>query len=98
MPTAMCKAQDVIEKYNLPQPVSFCRLCVVSNQRPRIRFDEHGVCSACRYSEYKRTQVDWKGRERELKDLCDRFRKRSHRSLSSRSRPFQATWVRLYSQ
>src|SRR6266536_1246969 len=75
MPTAMCKAQDVIEKYNLPQPVSFCRLCVVSNQRPRIRFDEHGVCSACRYSEYKRTQVDWKGRERELKDLCDRFRK-----------------------
>ncbi len=75
MPTAVYKPHDVIEKYKLPQPVLFCRRCVVSNQRPRIRFDEHGVCSACRYSEYKRTQIDWKERERELNDLCDRFRK-----------------------
>jgi N-acetyl sugar amidotransferase len=74
VPTVIRK-QDVIEKYRLPSAVMFCRRCVVSNQRPRIRFDEEGVCSACHYSEYKRTRVDWKERERELKELCDRFRK-----------------------
>ena len=71
----MLKTQNVIEKYKLPAQVVFCRNCVVSNQRPRITFDDSGVCSACRYSEYKRTRVDWKERERELKDLCDRFRR-----------------------
>ncbi len=75
MPAILRKPEDIIQKYNLPQPVRFCRRCVVSNQRPRIRFDEEGVCGACRYAEYKRTHVDWKQRERELKDLCDRFRK-----------------------
>ncbi len=71
----MFKPPNLIEKYNLPAEVVFCRNCVVSNQRPRIVFDEHGVCSACRYSEYKRSQIDWKERERELQNLCARFRK-----------------------
>lgn len=71
----MLKTRNVAEKYKLPSEVVFCRNCVVSNQRPRITFDESGVCSACRYSEYKRTRVDWKERERELEDLCRRFRR-----------------------
>ena len=71
----MLKTQNVAEIYKLPSAVVFCRNCVVSNQRPRITFDDSGVCSACRYSEYKRTRVDWKQRERELEDLCHRFRR-----------------------
>lgn len=55
--------------------IKFCKLCTMSNQRPRITFDENGVCSACNYAEYKRTQIDWIERERELKALCDRYRK-----------------------
>lgn len=47
----------------------------MSNQRPRITFDEHGVCSACNYAEYKRNEIDWSEREKELVDLCDRYRK-----------------------
>jgi len=75
LPGLGLKQQDIIQKYALPKLVVFCRKCVVSNQRPRIAFDEHGVCSACRYAEYKRTKVDWKERERELTKLCDRFRR-----------------------
>jgi N-acetyl sugar amidotransferase len=67
--------KDTIKMYNLPKEVKFCKRCTISNQRPRIVFDEDGVCSACRFAEYKNTKVDWGLREKELKDLCDRFRK-----------------------
>lgn len=67
--------RDLVKKYNLPQKVEFCKKCTMSNQRPRITFDEDGVCSACNYSEYKNKEVDWKIREKELTDLCDRHRK-----------------------
>ncbi len=59
---------------NLPQEIKFCRKCVVSNQRPRIVFDDEGVCSACRYAEQKDNVIDWKARELELEQLLDRHR------------------------
>lgn len=67
--------RDIVKQYNLPREVKFCKKCTVSNQRPRITFDEHGVCSACNYAEFKRTKIDWKVREAELVDLCDKHRK-----------------------
>ena len=44
------KNKNVLEKYNLPKEVVFCRKCTLSNQRPRINFDQVGVCSACNYA------------------------------------------------
>lgn len=67
--------KDVITKYNLPGTVRFCKICTISNQRPRITFDEEGVCSACNFSRFKREKIDWEERERELVDLCNRFRR-----------------------
>ncbi|MFN5884929.1 MAG: N-acetyl sugar amidotransferase, partial [Bacteroidota bacterium] len=58
----------------LPKEVKFCKKCVVSNQRPRITFDEEGVCSACRYAEEKDNGIDWIAREKELRAVCDKFR------------------------
>lgn len=71
----MIEKRDLIKQYNLPTEVRFCVRCTISNQRPRITFDEEGVCSACRFADYKREVVDWSAREKELKDLCDRHRK-----------------------
>lgn len=71
--------QNLIERYNLPREVKFCKKCTISNQRPRIIFDSEGICSACRYAEFKRNGIDWKERERELQDLCDRFRRNDGR-------------------
>lgn len=65
---------DVIGKYNLPKEVKFCTRCVMSNQRPRITFDEHGVCSACNFSDEKKL-FDWDLREKELVELCNKHRK-----------------------
>ncbi len=67
--------RDIVKKYCLPIEVVFCVRCTISNQRPRIAFDEDGVCSACRFADYKREVIDWAEREKELKDLCDRHRK-----------------------
>jgi len=66
---------DVLKLYSLPPTILFCKKCVVSNQRPRIVFDENGVCSACNYAEYKRQHINWEDREYELRVLCDRHRR-----------------------
>jgi N-acetyl sugar amidotransferase len=76
--------------YGLPATVRFCQRCLMSNQRPSsfpehrhtparrvqtLHIDEHGVCDACRYADWKRSQaVDWAQRETELAALCDKHR------------------------
>lgn len=75
--------------YGLPTQVRFCKKCTMNNQRPSstvefknqsgnkkraIAFDDEGVCEACRYAEKKKT-IDFEKREKELQDLCDRFRR-----------------------
>ena len=65
------KRKDVINIYNLPKDVKFCKKCTISNQRPRITFDSNGVCSACNFNEFKRVGIDWKKRENELEKLLD---------------------------
>ena len=57
-----------------PETVVMCKRCVVTNQRPRIVFDEEGVCSACRYAERKK-QIDWQARRDELIELLAKHRK-----------------------
>jgi N-acetyl sugar amidotransferase len=69
------KKKDVLSMYRLPEKVLFCKKCTVSNQRPRISFDENGVCSACNYAHYKKNNVDWNIRDHELRVLCDKHRK-----------------------
>ena len=71
----MNKINDIISLYNLPTEIKFCKKCVMSNQRPRIKFDQNGVCSACNFAEYKQTEINWTAREKELTELCDLHRK-----------------------
>ena len=61
--------------HNVPKSVTWCKKCVVSNQRPRIIFDEEGICSGCRNADYKNNDVDWKLREKELIELLDEHRR-----------------------
>jgi N-acetyl sugar amidotransferase len=59
----------------LPKEIKFCKKCVMSNQRPKIVFDDEGICSACRFAEYKNNVIDWEDRERQLLELLDRHRR-----------------------
>ena len=75
--------------YGLPQEVTFCTKCIMSNQRPTsavefkhtkeskkttMNFDDNGVCDACRTAEVK-DNIDWGMREEELVELLDKYRK-----------------------
>lgn len=74
-------AKSHLEKQLLTQPkeVKFCKKCVVSNQRPRIVFDEEGVCSACRFAYEKYHVIDWADRERQLQQALDKHRRQDGR-------------------
>jgi N-acetyl sugar amidotransferase len=60
---------------NPDEKIVYCKKCVMSNQRPQVHFNDEGVCGACLYSEYKHTMVDWEKREKELEELCNKYRK-----------------------
>lgn len=75
--------------YGLPEEVTFCTKCVMSNQRPTsavefkhtkdskkttMNFDDEGVCDACKTAEIK-DNIDWGMREEELVALLDKYRK-----------------------
>lgn len=85
----MSSSGSLPTKYGLPADVRFCTRCIISNQRPNsdieykhtaqskkttIRFNEQGVCDACLVAEQKRL-IDWGERERELREVCDRYRR-----------------------
>jgi hypothetical protein len=81
--------------YGLPRHVQFCKKCSMSNQQPMssneylhskdskkttMSFDENGICHACNFNELKETgEINWDERERELLDLCKKFRKNDGR-------------------
>lgn len=74
--------------YGLPEQVIFCKKCVMNNQRPSTSrefvkkdstiatagFGDDGICDACRWFEEKK-KIDWKERELQLQELCNRFRR-----------------------
>lgn len=81
--------KPLLVKYGLPSKVAFCKMCVMSNQRPisekefkhniktkkvTLHFDEEGVCDACRFAQSKET-IDWKSREKQLLKLLNKHRR-----------------------
>jgi hypothetical protein len=44
--------------FKIPKEVLWCKECVISNQRPRIIFNENGVCSGC-INQKKKLNTDW---------------------------------------
>ena len=76
--------------YGLNKNVKFCKTCAMSNQKPisttefknnivvnktGINIDEDGICDPCKVNFLKNKKIDWSHREKELINLCDRFRK-----------------------
>lgn len=51
----------------------YCARCVMPDTKPDLQLDTHGVCSACRAFE-SRKSVDWDQRRRELDDVLGRYR------------------------
>lgn len=58
--------------------MKYCTKCLMPETRPRIEFDENGVCNACSWSEEKTITIDWNARQKELLELVDKAKKRNH--------------------
>lgn len=56
--------------------VRYCTRCIMPDTRPRIVFDEEGVCNACRHAEEK-ARIDWDARRAEFLRLIEPDRGRS---------------------
>ena len=58
----------------MKQPeILYCKSCLMPNSRPRIVFDENGICNACHNAASKKT-IDWEARKREFQDYVARYR------------------------
>ena len=70
------KKKNIKKIYKLPNKVTYCKKCVVSNQRPRIHFDKNGVCNACKNQESKKN-INWQSRKKQLEILLSKYRKKN---------------------
>ncbi|MDC0059783.1 N-acetyl sugar amidotransferase [Pelagibacteraceae bacterium] len=74
--------------FGLPEKVTFCKKCIMSNQKPNstiefknsvnekketINFDDKGICDACNFSVEKK-KIDWIDRNKKLEEICDKYR------------------------
>lgn len=75
--------------FGLPEEVTFCKCCVISNQRPNstiefkhtqeerkvtIGFGKDGICDACRYNRVKDLEINWSEREDRLVELLEKHK------------------------
>lgn len=79
--------------YGLPHNVEFCKICVISNQRPNSTIEqkhtreskkaviafEDGICDACK-TRGEKHKIDWDLREKELIELLDKHRSKDGKS------------------
>lgn len=57
--------------------IEYCTRCIMPNSRPRIVFDEEGVCNACRHTERKGKEIDWVARRAEFEKILNGYRSRN---------------------
>lgn len=55
--------------------MKFCINCIMPDTRPGITFNTEGLCIACQNNEKKKS-IDWNSRFEELRNLCDRYRRK----------------------
>ena len=58
--------------------MQYCTKCLTPETRPRVTFDENGVCNACQWAEIKRTKIDWDERRAKLVEFCDKYRREDY--------------------
>ena len=49
----------------------------VNAYKPTDAFNKEGLCAACQFSFVKDNKIDWDKREKELIELCNKYRSKS---------------------
>lgn len=61
---------------DLKTKIFWCSNCLNMSTRPRISFNEKGVCNSCQWMETK-TELDWKSRQEELINLLKKSKSKT---------------------
>ena len=54
--------------------MKWCKNCLNTSTRPRIQFDENGICNACNWADEKK-KLNWNLRKKILKDIVKKIKK-----------------------
>jgi len=54
--------------------MQYCSKCLNVSTRPRISFNDKGVCNACQWAEIKKSKIDWGKKWKDLALICDKYR------------------------
>lgn len=54
--------------------IKYCKRCLMPDSRPRIFFDDNGVCNACHTAEEK-DHIDWDARRQEFLNYVEKHRR-----------------------
>lgn len=65
-------------KYSIKlcKTLKICKKCIQPDTRPRIYFDQNGICGACVWNE-KQSKIDWGKRKKQLEKIADWAKKKS---------------------
>lgn len=85
----------------MTEQMRFCKMCTHPNTRPRITFNEDGVCNGCQRTMEKKEEIDWDAKEQELVDrikaACDAMPDRQYDVIvpvsGGKDSTFQAWWA-----
>ncbi len=56
--------------------ILICKSCVTPSSRPRVYFNDEGICNACTSAEEKK-KIDWEKRKKEFLVLVEDIKKYS---------------------
>ncbi len=54
--------------------MKYCTKCVTPVSRPRVEFNEEGLCNACVWNEIKQKEIDWEARKAVFEKICSKYR------------------------
>ncbi len=54
--------------------INFCKRCIMPDSRPRIVFNDEGVCNACTHSDEKK-KINWEKRKHDFLELVNEIKK-----------------------
>jgi len=55
--------------------MKYCEKCVTPNSRPRIKFNDDGICNACLNSYKKKVSINWASRKDEFLEIISNIKK-----------------------
>ena len=58
------------------EPIKTCKSCLMPSSRPRITFDNSGICNACNYKKEKQ-KINWDIRKNEFLEICEKHRSKN---------------------